>query len=141
MISRYRDGVVPDVELDPELAAEFEGLAERVGELLDRAEVTTALELIWQRVRRCNRYVEERAPWQLARDPARCRRARRDARVAGRGAARADRDAARLHAGQHATGCSTRWRRPTSRIAGAASPRPAAGEPSSALEPLFPKRA
>src|SRR6202042_3987123 len=24
---------------------------------------------IWQRVRRLNRYVEERAPWQLARDP------------------------------------------------------------------------
>ena len=70
MISRYRDGVVPDVELDPELAAEFDGLAERVGELLDRADVTTALELIWQRVRRCNRYVEERAPWRLARDPA-----------------------------------------------------------------------
>ncbi len=67
---RYRDGAVPAVALDPELAAEFEGLAERVGELLDRAELTTALELIWQRVRRLNRYVEERAPWQLARDPA-----------------------------------------------------------------------
>ena len=37
--------------------------------LLDRLEVTQALELIWQRVRRLNRYVEERAPWQLARDP------------------------------------------------------------------------
>jgi methionyl-tRNA synthetase len=31
--------------------------------------LTPALELIWQRVRRLNRYVEERAPWQLARDP------------------------------------------------------------------------
>ena len=41
----------------------------RVAELLDRAEVTLALEVIWQRVRRCNRYVEERAPWQLAKDP------------------------------------------------------------------------
>ena len=30
----------------------------------------SALDLIWQRVRRLNRYVEERAPWQLARDPA-----------------------------------------------------------------------
>jgi methionyl-tRNA synthetase len=36
---------------------------------MDQAEVTQALELIWQRVRRCNRYVEERAPWKLARDP------------------------------------------------------------------------
>jgi methionyl-tRNA synthetase len=30
--------------------------------------VTAALEIIWRRVRRCNRYVEERAPWKLAKD-------------------------------------------------------------------------
>ena len=36
--------------------------------LLDGAELTQALEAIWQRVRRLNRYVEERAPWQLAKD-------------------------------------------------------------------------
>ena len=69
MVRRYRDGVVPEVAVDPELGAEFEGLRDRVAELLDRAEVSQALELIWQRVRRANRYVEERAPWQLARDP------------------------------------------------------------------------
>ncbi len=70
MLIRYRDGVIPDVELDPVLVREFEGLPERVCELLDGADISTALEQIWQRVRRCNRYVEERAPWQLARDPA-----------------------------------------------------------------------
>jgi methionyl-tRNA synthetase len=69
MVHRYREGVVPDVETDPELAAEFEGLTDQLADLLDRAEVTIALEHIWQRVRRCNRYVEERAPWQLAKDP------------------------------------------------------------------------
>jgi methionyl-tRNA synthetase len=68
MIHRYRDGVVPDVELDPALAEEFDGLPETVAAHLDRFDVTTALEQIWQRVRRCNRYVEERAPWQQARD-------------------------------------------------------------------------
>ena len=71
MVRRYRDGIVPDVGTDPELAAEFEGLVAELTELLDRADVTTALERIWQRVRRCNRYAEERAPWQLARDPER----------------------------------------------------------------------
>jgi methionyl-tRNA synthetase len=70
MIHRYRDGVVPDVATDPELAGEFEGLIVELRDLLDAAEVSTALELIWRRVRRCNRYVEERAPWQLAKDPA-----------------------------------------------------------------------
>ena len=69
MLHRYRDGVVPDVELDPELGAAFDGLSERVSELFDRADITPALDQIWQRVRRANRYVEERAPWQLARDP------------------------------------------------------------------------
>ena len=71
MIERYRDGVVPAVELDPALAGDFDGLAERVAERIDRAELTPALEEIWQRVRRLNRYVEEQAPWQLAKDPAR----------------------------------------------------------------------
>ena len=32
------------------------------------AELTLALEEIWQRVRRLNRYVEEQAPWKLAKD-------------------------------------------------------------------------
>jgi methionyl-tRNA synthetase len=88
MVARYRDGVVPAMNggagggevagevagvigLDPALAADFDGLAARVGELLDRIELTAALDEIWQRVRRLNRYVEEEAPWQLAKDPAR----------------------------------------------------------------------
>jgi methionyl-tRNA synthetase len=50
------------------LARDFEGLAATVARLFDRADITQALELIWQRVRRLNRYVEERAPWQLARE-------------------------------------------------------------------------
>jgi methionyl-tRNA synthetase len=69
MIARYRDGTVPEAELDPALAPDFEGLAREVCALLDRAEVTQALDRIWQRVRRLNRYVEERAPWQLAKEP------------------------------------------------------------------------
>jgi len=96
MIARYRDGelppaaldggapAVPDgtgagtgtvadggsavATLDGELAGDFEGLAEEVCALLDRAELTQALETIWQRVRRLNRYVESSAPWTLAKD-------------------------------------------------------------------------
>ena len=68
MVERYRDGVVPAVEPDPALAGDFAGLAERVAELIDGTELTVALDEIWQRVRRCNRYVEEQAPWRLAKD-------------------------------------------------------------------------
>jgi methionyl-tRNA synthetase len=70
MIARYRQGAVPSVPLDAGLAADFEDLTGRVSALIDRFDLTQALDLIWQRVRRLNRYVEERAPWQLARDPA-----------------------------------------------------------------------
>jgi methionyl-tRNA synthetase len=71
MIQRYRDGVVPDAEPDPDLgegAGGVAGLEARVAELLDRAELTQALEEIWVRVRRLNRYVEENRPWDLAKD-------------------------------------------------------------------------
>ncbi|MGH2911444.1 MAG: methionine--tRNA ligase [Solirubrobacteraceae bacterium] len=72
MIVRYRDGVLPqEIGHDDPLRTDFHGLGERVGELLDRVELTSALDEIWVRVRRLNRYVEERAPWQLAKDPER----------------------------------------------------------------------
>jgi methionyl-tRNA synthetase len=70
MLLRYRDGEVPAAEVDPLLAADFAGLPDRVAAHIDRAELTTALEEIWQRVRRLNRYVEEQAPWRLAKDDA-----------------------------------------------------------------------
>jgi methionyl-tRNA synthetase len=71
MVLRYRDGQVPSGELDPQLSADFAGLPERVSALLDRAELTAALDEIWQRVRRLNRYVEEQAPWLLAKEEGR----------------------------------------------------------------------
>jgi len=71
MLWRYREGLASTGELDPVLAADFDGLPERVCAHIDRAELTLALDEIWQRVRRLNRYVEECAPWTLAKDPER----------------------------------------------------------------------
>jgi len=68
MVQRYRDGVIPAVATDELLARDFDVLPAEVSAVLDRAEPTRALDLIWKRVRRLNRYVEERAPWELARD-------------------------------------------------------------------------
>jgi methionyl-tRNA synthetase len=70
MLLRYRDGAVPAGDIDPVLVDDFAGLPERVAEHIDRARLTLALDEIWQRVRRLNRYVEERSPWQLAKDEA-----------------------------------------------------------------------
>ena len=68
MVGRYRDGIVPQAQAEPELAADFEGRPERFRALLDRAELTQALEEAWKVVRRLNQYVEETRPWELARD-------------------------------------------------------------------------
>jgi methionyl-tRNA synthetase len=71
MVARYRDGTVPDAQVDPELAGDDDGLGglrDEVSELLDRVELTQALDAIWRRVRRLNRYVEASRPWDLAKD-------------------------------------------------------------------------
>jgi methionyl-tRNA synthetase len=68
MIARYRDGVLPAGDLDPELTPDFDGLAASFAAHIDRAELTVALEQVWERVRRLNRYVEEQAPWRLAKE-------------------------------------------------------------------------
>ena len=71
MLMRYRDGAVTAGPMDAALAGDFSGLRERVGAHLDRAELHLALEEIWARVRRLNRYVEEQAPWRLAKEEGR----------------------------------------------------------------------
>ena len=73
MVERYRDGVVPDdpggdADLAAEVAAAVAGARRRFDEL----DLTRAIdEDVWALVRRLNRLVEERAPWNLAKDPER----------------------------------------------------------------------
>jgi methionyl-tRNA synthetase len=68
MIARYRDGVVPTAEPAEELARLFDGLADRVSAQFDREAITEASEEIWRLVRDLNRYVQDQAPWQIAKD-------------------------------------------------------------------------
>jgi methionyl-tRNA synthetase len=73
MIDRYRDGTLPEAEVDEDLAGGaggLRGLGDEVSDLIDRSEPSQALEAIWARVRRVNRYVEETRPWDLAKDEA-----------------------------------------------------------------------
>ena len=68
MIGRYRDGVVPEARPPEELAVDFDGLTEAVRERIDAVELTAALDEIWQRIKRLNRYVQDEEPWQLSKD-------------------------------------------------------------------------
>jgi methionyl-tRNA synthetase len=70
MITQYRGGVVPESELDPEIAGEFADLADRVGAHFDAVEPSQALAAIWGLIRRLNQYVQDRTPWKLAKDEA-----------------------------------------------------------------------
>jgi methionyl-tRNA synthetase len=54
-----------------ELSAAADALREEVAGLFDRYEITTALDRIWDHVRRLNRHVEQTKPWELAKDPGR----------------------------------------------------------------------
>lgn len=69
MIARYLDGELP---ARPRAESPVRGLVSSLGadvaEQLDRYDLTGALERIWEVVRGLNRYVEERAPWKLARE-------------------------------------------------------------------------
>ena len=68
MIGRYRDGVVPSAEPEPEIAGEFVDLNDRVAQHFDAIEPSQALAAIWALIRRLNQYVQDRAPWKLAKD-------------------------------------------------------------------------
>ena len=74
MVGRWRDGKVAATALDPAVGNDLSPLADEVAALLDKVEPTQALEAIWTRIRRLNRYVEETAPWTLAKDEAQAER-------------------------------------------------------------------
>jgi methionyl-tRNA synthetase len=68
MIARYREGVIPDAEPPAELT-DLEQTSLTVQQRFDQVNPTGALGVIWELVRKLNRFVQERAPWQLAKDP------------------------------------------------------------------------
>ena len=98
MIDRYRDGVVPDAEPPAELAAEFDGPRRGRARALDAVELTAALDEIWRRIKRLNRYVQDEEPWKLAKDEAQAERLDQVLVRARGGAARGLRAPAPVHA-------------------------------------------
>ncbi len=71
MVRRYLGGELPAVAADAAIVAELDPIVDQVAAQIDAGAPTAALETIWQGVRRLNRYVEESAPWTLAKDEAR----------------------------------------------------------------------
>lgn len=73
MIEKYNDGVVPEATtndvIDDDLRTIAVGAAKKVEEQMDKFAFNMALEEIWILVRRANKYIDEKAPWVLAKDP------------------------------------------------------------------------
>jgi methionyl-tRNA synthetase len=70
MVGKYRGGHLPAAppESHAGLAGEGEAMVAAASAQLTELEITAALETVWEFVRRLNRYVEEEAPWKLAKD-------------------------------------------------------------------------
>lgn len=72
MVQRYFDGKVPAPDgdaqkLDLELRKAFEKAVKNLDRHMKQLDFTGALEEIWAAVNRGNKYIEETAPWVLAR--------------------------------------------------------------------------
>jgi methionyl-tRNA synthetase len=67
MLKRYRQGIVP--QRSDELAAEVGGAARSVLELLGALRLQAALQELWGIVNRANQYVDQTAPFKLAKVP------------------------------------------------------------------------
>ncbi len=74
MIDKYFEGTIPENKIagdfDQELKNMLGALPQKVEELLDKLQFSTALSEIWKAVSRTNKYIDETMPWVLAKDEA-----------------------------------------------------------------------
>lgn len=72
MIEKYNEGIVPKPKVQDELDTSLKemgvNVADKVEEYMDKLNFSSALEEIWKFVRRTNKYIDETAPWILARE-------------------------------------------------------------------------
>ena len=75
MIEKYCGGFVPQAttcdDTDEDLKGIAVGAASKVEEQMDKFAFNMALEEIWILVRRANKYIDEKMPWALAKEPER----------------------------------------------------------------------
>lgn len=71
MVEKYRGGILPAAavltEFDESLKELATATADEVEARMDKLDFSNALEAIWKLVRRANKYIDETAPWILAK--------------------------------------------------------------------------
>lgn len=72
MISKYRDGKVPEAgelnEFDRDVMSLQEETAEKVEKAMESYDFQETFESIWKLIRRSNKYIDETQPWILAKE-------------------------------------------------------------------------
>ena len=74
MINKYFDGVVrapgEEADIDRAYRTKTDGMVRQVDAHMDELAFSKALQAIWEVVSAGNKYIDETAPWTLAKDPA-----------------------------------------------------------------------
>jgi len=72
MIDKYFNGVLPSEQIenkfDKDIIEMSEKTVNKVEEYMEKMFFSNALEEIWKFIRRCNKYIDETAPWIVAKD-------------------------------------------------------------------------
>ncbi|MFQ5647424.1 MAG: class I tRNA ligase family protein, partial [bacterium] len=67
MLGKYFSGIIPERASDSEdhFLADFFHIREKLAVLMENLSFRKTLETIWELVGKCNRYIDEQAPWAL----------------------------------------------------------------------------
>lgn len=75
MVKKYQDGVVLAPEgrsdIDESLIADAMAAVKAFDEGMEKMEISPVIKSVWSFISRANKYIDETAPWVLAKDPAR----------------------------------------------------------------------
>ncbi len=68
MIEKYFHGVIPEViDEDDELKRESQITCDKIDQEINQLQFSRALEVIWEFIRRSNKFIEDKKPWSLAK--------------------------------------------------------------------------
>ena len=72
MINKFQKGVLLETsggtEIDNSLKNEAVETAKEYRALMENLQISDAVKLVWKFISRCNKYIDETAPWKLAKD-------------------------------------------------------------------------
>ena len=73
MVAKYFNGILPGAveitEADQALCDKTRSMVSAVGQYMDELAFGKALQSIWDVISSCNKYIDDSAPWVLAKDP------------------------------------------------------------------------